>query len=73
MDDRSFLEAEQAARNDVAKGAIVFQKWTCGGCGERITGNNKNFFAVEGHCEKCDYVTNLAKAGCGYMAIWGGS
>ncbi len=69
MGDRTFLEAETAARAAVASGSTIFQKWTCGGCGKRITGNNKNFFAVEGHCEECNHTTDLLTAGCGYSEI----
>ena len=47
-------------------GGAFFQKWTCGGCGRRVTGNTPNAFFVRGHCEDCDHVTDLEKAGCNY-------
>jgi len=47
-------------------GSAYFQKWTCGGCGRRITGNTPNKFFANGHCEDCGHVTNLEKAGCNY-------
>ena len=47
--------------------AAVYQKWTCGGCSRRITGNTPNKLFVEGHCEDCGHITDLKKAGCNYM------
>jgi len=53
-------------------GAAFYQKWTCGGCGERVTGNVPNKLFIEGHHEEradgspCGYVTDIRKAGCNY-------
>ena len=54
-------------------GAAVYQKWTCGGCGERVTGNTPNTLTEMGHHEEradgspCGHVTDIRKAGCNYV------
>jgi len=48
-------------------GSAFYQKWTCGGCGQRVTGNIANKFFIEGHCEDCGYVTDINKTGCNYL------
>jgi hypothetical protein len=63
------LEIEETALRVVNSGGFIYQKWTCGGCGARITGNKKNFLAIQGHCEKCDYTTDLLVTGCNYVAF----
>jgi len=61
-------------------GAAFYQKWTCGKCGERVTGGTANLLCEHGvHTERadgtlCGYVTDITKAGCNYavhMAIGG--
>jgi len=53
-------------------GGAFYQKWTCGRCGERVTGNTPNLLCEEGHHEEradgspCGYVTNIRKTGCNY-------
>lgn len=68
---RDFPIAECAAACDklIKDGATIYQKWTCDGCGRRITANNPNTFTVEGHCEDCGHVTNIAAKGCNYLLI----
>lgn len=46
--------------------AAVYQKWTCSGCGKRITGNTANQLFEQGHCEECGHITDLRKTGCNY-------
>ena len=52
-----------------------FQKWTCGQCGERVTGNIPNKLFIEGHHEErtdgspCGYVTDIRKSGCNYVIL----
>jgi len=43
-----------------------YQKWTCGGCHKRITGNTPNALFVQGICEECGHTTDLRKTGCNY-------
>lgn len=53
-------------------GSAFYQKWTCGRCGERVTGNTPNVLCLEGHHEEradgspCGHVTDLRVTGCNY-------
>ncbi len=48
-------------------GHQVFQKFTCSGCGNRLTMETPNVFFEQGTCDKCDAVTDIKKSGCNYM------
>lgn len=50
-------------------GAFILQKWTCGKCGRRITGNNVNALCENGHCQHCEHVTDLTETGCNFALI----
>ena len=55
------------------KGAMVYQKWTCAKCGERVTANNPNIFTTRGYHQErndgkmCQGVTDIEKDGCNYQ------
>lgn len=55
------------------EGYIVFQKWTCGFCGERITMATPNIFHKVGRHEDCTVnqykTTDIEAQGCNYMVI----
>lgn len=54
----------------IGKGeAEVYQKFTCAGCGQRLTIDVPDTFYKEGKCDKCDATTNIEKDGCNYMLI----
>jgi hypothetical protein len=63
-------ECVAAAKEYVAEGALVFQKWTCDHCGERVTANAPNTFTEMGHHEDCGHWTNIRRKGCNYKLIW---
>lgn len=69
MKDFPLIEVEETANRIIADGGFVFQKWTCGGCGQRITANDRNVFTLKGHCEECDFTTDLLVTGCNYVAF----
>jgi len=46
--------------------SAFYQKWTCSGCGRRITANIPNQLTYEGHCEDCGAITDMRKTGCNY-------
>jgi hypothetical protein len=48
-------------------GSAFFQKWTCAGCGERVTGCEPNRLFTGGKHEDCGHVTDLEATGCNYM------
>ena len=72
--DFPFDEVAKAARAYAMQGAIVIQKWTCEGCGERLEGAPNHWFE-NGRCDQvdgkmgCGHVTDLRKNGCNYMLI----
>lgn len=53
----------------IAKGAQVYQKFTCGYCGARQTIEEPNALFIDGKCEECKSVTNLAKAGGNLLIV----
>ena len=65
-------ECEEAALKLIANGATVHQKFTCAGCGARLTMPTPNVFFTEGDCDKCEAITDIAKDGCNYLAIAAG-
>lgn len=76
-EDGPFYEVAHAAEALVLKGNIVYQKWTCGFCGERITMAQPNTFYKVGKHEGCDVnptdETNILDQGCNYLVIQAGS
>jgi len=48
-------------------GAAFYQKWTCGKCKKRVTGNTPNKLFIAGHCEDCGHITDIRKTGCNYQ------
>jgi hypothetical protein len=48
------------------KGTAFFQKWTCGKCGARVTGQSPNKLFTHGKHDECGYTTDLRRAGCNY-------
>jgi predicted RNA-binding Zn-ribbon protein involved in translation (DUF1610 family) len=47
-------------------GSAFYQKWTCGGCGTRVTATTMNKLALVGHCDDCGFETDIRKTGCNY-------
>ena len=65
--DYPFEECCKAARLLVARGADVYQKFTCAGCGQRLTIDVPNKFHKKGTCDRCAVVTDIEKQGCNYL------
>ena len=51
------------------QGARCYQKFTCGGCGQRLTIEEPNVFHRTGTCDQCGHVTDIEAAGCNFMLI----
>lgn len=64
-------EVAKTAKQAVADGAVVYQKWTCGGCGGRLTANNPNTFCPLLLCEECGHMTDVKTTGCNFLMILG--
>jgi hypothetical protein len=65
--DFPFDEICQAADQKVKEGFEVYQKFTCAGCGQRLTIDVPNHFHRTGTCDRCPAVTDIEKQGCNYM------
>jgi hypothetical protein len=53
----------------IAKGCEVYQKYTCAGCGARLTMTKPNVFHHSGTCDRCSGVTNIRWHGCNMMVV----
>jgi hypothetical protein len=68
-DDHPFLEVCHAADTLIQHGATVHQKFSCAGCGNRLTIETPNVFHRTGTCDKCSTVTDIQARGCNYLVI----
>lgn len=69
--DYPFDEVIAKADEMIAKGANVFFKFTCSGCGARQTFDVPNTAYETGRCEECGTVTNIREQGMNYMLHFG--
>jgi hypothetical protein len=65
--DYPFGEVTTKAEALANAGHEVFQKFTCAGCGARLTIGEPNIFHETGTCDKCETITDIKKQGCNYM------
>jgi hypothetical protein len=65
----SFDEVVRGANEKIAQGMDVYQKFTCSGCGSRLTMEEPNVFSESGACDKCPAITDIKKDGCNYLVI----
>jgi hypothetical protein len=49
----------------------VYQKFTCAGCGNRLTIEEPNTFYTSGKCDKCEAITDIKKDGYNFLVIAG--
>lgn len=74
--DFPFAKITAAALAHAREGKLVFQKWTCAGCGARLYGKPGHWF-TEGRCDEvdgkmgCGTITNIAKQGCNFGLVVG--
>lgn len=69
MKDLPFDKALAEAEAFIRQGANVHQKFTCGGCGTRLTIEAPNSFHRTGTCDRCDHVTEITA--CGFLLHFG--
>lgn len=67
--DHPFDAVCRKAEELVKQGLYVHQKFTCAGCGNRLTMSTPNHFYEEGTCDNCPTVTNIRKQGCNYLVM----
>ena len=69
--DHPFKEVADTAHRKILDGWTIFQKFTCQGCGARITIDIPNSFFAIGHCQECGHFSDLLIHGCNYLAVRG--
>jgi hypothetical protein len=65
--DFPFGEVVTKAQALAAAGHDVYQKFTCAGCGARLTMEEPNDFHETGTCDRCNVITDIKARGCNYM------
>ena len=65
--DFPFEAMWKQAQELVESGITVYQKFTCVGCGNRLTMDVPNQFFEQGTCDNCDAVTDIRRQGCNYL------
>lgn len=67
--DYPFSEIAEAMPLRIREGFDFYQKFTCTGCGQRLTMPDKNVLFESGTCDKCDHITDIKARGCNYMLV----
>lgn len=67
--DLPIKEAVERAKLWIEKKFLVFQKFTCENCGNRLTIEEPNKFFEFGTCDKCGHTTKIEKCGFSIMTI----
>jgi len=69
--DFPFFDVVAEADKAIEQGGTVYQKFTCAGCGNRLTMETPNVFHRTGSCDSCNVITNIVQRGCNYMLVMG--
>lgn len=69
--DYDFDACVEAADERIAQGCQTFQKFTCAGCGRRLTIDVPNTFYTFGKCADCGHETDIRAQGCNYVLVAG--
>jgi len=67
--DHPFYEVTAQAEAQAAKGHLTYQKFTCVGCGNRLTMDTPNKFYKQGTCDQCTATTDIEAQGCNFLLI----
>lgn len=59
----------QSMQDWVDKGAQTFFKWTCSGCGDRVTANEPNTVLTKALHEDCGVITDCEAQGGNFLFI----
>ena len=65
--DFPFADVVAKAQALEAAGHEVFQKFTCQGCGARLTMDVAGHFFEKGTWDRCETVPDIRKCGCNFM------
>ena len=64
-----FDDVVKTVQEQIAQGHLCFQKFTCAGCGQRLTIDEPNLFYTSGSCDRCGHITDIKKTGCNMVLI----
>jgi predicted RNA-binding Zn-ribbon protein involved in translation (DUF1610 family) len=64
--DFPFEKMCEQAHGLIRQGMLVYQKFTCSTCGQRLAMEKPNVFFEEGTCDRCGSVTDIKRRGCNY-------
>ena len=67
--DFSLTELAESAEEVIQQGGVVYFKWTCRGCGERVMSSTPNTFHTSMLHEDCGYTTNTEETGGNYLVM----
>jgi hypothetical protein len=67
--NQPFDDVIRACVAHVADGRIVYQKFDCEKCGERLGIEEPNHLYEAADCWICGHITDIRKTGCGYMLM----
>jgi len=67
--DFPLAEVREALDERLAEGFMFWQKFTCAGCGQRLTVEQPNTLYATANCDNCDAVTDIAAQGCNYLLL----
>ena len=67
--DYPFEEMCAQAQAKIKQGMLVYQKFTCSGCGARLMIEEPNKFYEEADCAQCKALTDIKKQGCNYSMV----
>jgi hypothetical protein len=62
-------ELAGSAEEVIKNGGLIFFKWTCLGCGERVTATTPNKFSKYSKHDNCGHITHTAKTGGNYLVM----
>ena len=70
--DHPFYEVVANVERLAARGDLCFQKFTCAGCGNRLTMGVPNRIYTTGSCDRCGHVTDIEAQGCNFLLLMSG-
>ena len=68
-EDFPFFEVAKTLNQRQKEGFTFFQKFSCSGCGQRLTMDRPDTLYTKGVCDRCPEVTDIAAQGCNYLLI----
>lgn len=70
--DHPYEEVKAQMREQIARGADVYQKFTCSGCGQRLGMDDANMIFTHGTCDQCSTITDIKSKGCNFLMMMPG-